>query len=98
MKKYLIIISIILGLGGIATTGFVLDDRFAKSTFVMQIDERLDIKIINDKIWDKKKEIREERSWLREHPNDAKSIRNLDKLEDELEELEKEREGIYGKT
>ena len=98
-------IKILLALATVIIIGIVsFTAYFAKSSELevtnielTMVEQRLDIKIIDDKIFNIKREIREEVKWLRDNPNNDRSIDAINKLEDTLEKLQDERGRLYEK-
>ena len=82
MKKTQTIIAIVLGLAAIASLVAGIDARYAKASFAEQTAERLDEKIIQDRL-DKL----QERMWAMEDRWGERFAAEKNRIHDTLEEL-----------
>lgn len=93
MEKFKTLLWILLALATVVGTAFTVDHRYAKGSDVIQVSERLDLKIIGDLINQLRQEIFqiEDRAYaqMRELTRDER--RQIDEKKLELQELEERR-------
>jgi len=99
MEKFKTLLWILLALVTVVGTAFTVDHRYAKEAAVIQVSERLDLKIIGDLINQLRQEIFqiEDRAYaqMRELTRDER--RQIEEKTLELQELEERRRLIRGK-